>query len=128
MIKKQKNNVSSIELADCEKTLREIYNISDSQPLYILKVDYFEKGSLIPIIGYEAFHPTNKSKLDLSHCVNNNNNINLNIPVTIDENKYFQHDPKNDFYTDICNAYTENGTDILLTDRQNVFNDNKMSL
>ena len=121
------NNISTIELGDCENALRAYYNISDSEPLYILKVDYFKQDYLIPIIGYEVFHPENKSILDLNQC--QKNNINLKIPVDIEENTSFLHDPKNDHYTDICNAYTtKNGTDILIKDRQSEFNDNKMSL
>jgi hypothetical protein len=128
--KNQKNkniNISTIDLGECENTLKGIYNISDSKPLIILKIDYYKQGLLIPIIGYEVFHPENKSKLNLDYC--KNNNINVSIPVDIDEDNLFKHDPKSDYYTDQCNPYTTiNGTDILMNDRQNEFNDNKMSL
>ena len=65
----QKNNtnknISTIDLGDCEKRLKTIYGIDQSLPLIIFKIDYFSPDSLIPIIGYEIYHPLNKSKLDL---------------------------------------------------------------
>jgi hypothetical protein len=58
------NNLSTIILGKCENILRQEYHINESLPLIILKVDYKKEDSLIPIIGYEVFHPENKSKLD----------------------------------------------------------------
>ena len=41
----------------------------------------------------------------------------------------FKYDPKSEYYTDDCNPYTtDNGTDIILIDRQNEFVNNNMSL
>ena len=97
-----------------------------SIPLIIFKTDYFASGSLIPIIGYEVYHPLNKTKLDLSYC---NNTVNLNIPISINEDKLYQYDPSSDYYTDECSSYnSENGTDILIYDRKKEYIDNKLSL
>ena len=72
------------------------------------------------------YHPLNYSKLDLSSC---DNNINLNIPVQIDENKIYQYDPNSDYYDDECSSYTsDNGTDILLYDRKKEYNEQNLSL
>ena len=69
----------------------------------------------------------NKSKLDLKHC--EDILIKLNIPVSIDEEKLYKYDPNSDFYKDDCFSYTtENGTDIILSDRKKEFSDNKLSL
>ena len=57
-------NVSTINLGQCEDILKKKYGINGS--LIIFKIDYFMKGLLIPIIGYEVFDPVNKSKLNLS--------------------------------------------------------------
>ena len=41
----------------------------------------------------------------------------------------FKYDPNSDYYTDECFSYTtENGTDILLNDRQDEYNDNNMAV
>ena len=120
-------NISRLLLGDCENTLKTHYNISMNQTLLILKIDSFKEGSLIPIIEYEVYHPINKTKLDLKYC--NDTLINLNIPVEIDENNIFKYDPTNDFYTDECNSYTnEHGTDILLNDRHDEYNNNNLSI
>ena len=126
--KNNKNkNISTIDLGECEKILKKEYNIDESLPLLILKIDYFSPDSLIPIIGYEIYHPINKSKLDLHYC--EEILIKLNIPVSIDENNLFKYDPNSGFYKDNCFAYTtENGTDIILNDRKQEFTDNKLSL
>ena len=123
----QNSNISTILLGECENILRREYHIDENLPLIILKVDYYQENSLIPIIGYEIFHPENKSKLDLNYC--KNESANFSIPVLIDEENSFKYDPESEYYTDECNPYTtENDTDILLNDRQNEFNDNNMAL
>ena len=82
---------------------------------------------LIPIVGYEIYHPITKIRLNLSYC--EHILVKLNIPVSIDESKLFKYDPNSDFYNDNCFSYTtENGTDIILNDRKQEFNDNNLSL
>ena len=127
----QKNNtnknISSINLGDCEDKLKEVYKINSSLPLIIFKIDYFSPDTLIPIIGYEIYHPINKSKLDLKHC--EEILIKLNIPVNIDESKLFRYDPNSGFYTDNCFTYTtEDGTDITLSDRKQEYSNNNLAL
>ena len=127
----QKNNInkniSTLNLGDCEFRLKIKYEIPLSLPLIIFKIDYFSPDSLIPIIGYEIYHPLNKSKLDLKYC--EDILIKLNIPVSIDESELFKYDPNSEFYNDNCFAYTTDiGTDIILNDRKQEFTDNKLSL
>ena len=55
--------------------------------------------------------------------------INMNIPININENDLFKHDPSNAYYNDICYSHTtEENTDIIIADRKKEFNDNNMSL
>ena len=121
------NNISSVKLGDCEDRLKDIYGISKNKSLIIFKIDYYSPGLKIPIIGYEIFHPVNKSKLDLNYC--KDILVELNIPVSIDEDNIFKYDPNSGYYTDECVPTTsDSGTDIILNDRQNEFNDNNLSL
>ena len=127
----QKNNsnknISSINLGVCEDKLKSIYGIDPSLPLIIFKIDYFSPDTLIPIIGYEIYHPINKSKLDLKYC--EEILIKLNIPVNIDESKLFRYDPNSEYYTDNCFSYTtEDGTDITLNDRKKEYSNNNLAL
>ena len=120
-------DISTIQLGQCETILKGIYGINPKLPLIIFKTDYFVPGIGIPIIGYEIFHPLNKSKLDLQYC--KNSIINFDIPVSIDEDKLFKYDPESEYYTDECYSYTtDNGTDILLNDRHEEYNNDNLSL
>ena len=125
--KNKTKNISTVNLGNCENILKNIYNIDESLPLVIFKVEYFIEGLLIPVIGYEVYHPINNLQLNLSYC--KNEKANLNIPVSINEDKLFKHNPTSDYYTDKCKSYTtDNGTDILIIDRKNEFINNNMSL
>ena len=121
------NNISTLILGECENILKEIYNIDKNQTLIIFKVDYYKEDSFIPIIGYEIFHPINYTKLDLTYC--KNQFVNIYISVSIDEDNLFKFDPNDDYYTDECFPYTTiKGTDILIKDRQEEYNNNKKFL
>ena len=127
----QKNNeyknISTIQLGKCESILKATYNIDPETPLIIFKVDHYIPGVLIPVIGYEFYHPINKTKLDLKYC--KDENIDFKIPVSINEDELFKYDPNSEYYTDECNSYTtDSGTDILLEDRQKEFNNDNYSL
>ena len=120
-------NISTIDLGECENELKRIYKINDSLPLIILKFDYYTKDTLIPIVGYEIYHPTEKYKLNLTYC--EEILIKLNIPVSIDEDKLFKYDPNSDYYTDDCSSYTsDDGTDIIINDRKKEFGSYNLSL
>ena len=92
------NNISSINLGTCEDILKDKYNIDKNLPLIIFKIDYYSPDTLIPIVGYEVYHPINKSRLDLIYC--KDILIKLNIPTSIDENNLFKYDPNSGFYND----------------------------
>ena len=118
-------NISTINFDNCEKILRNKYNINDSLPLIILKIDYKPPDLLIPIIGYEIYELINKTKLNLDEC----KDIKLDIPVSINEDELFKYDPNSDFYNDDCFSYTtNNGTDIILNDRKQEYIDKNLSL
>ena len=121
------NNYSVILLGDCEKKLKEYYNINDNGTLVIFKQEYYEEGSLIPIIDYEIYYPYKNKKLNLSIC--EDIPIDIVIPVTINENEIYKHNLSSDYYNDICFSYTtEKGTDIILTDRKNEYYQKNLAL
>jgi len=121
------SNISTINLGECEDKLKSVYKIDKNLSLLIFKVDFFMTGLLIPVIGYEVYHPLNFFQLDLNYC--KDITIKLNIPVSINENKIYKHDPTSKYYNDECFTYTtEEGTDLILNDRQNDFNNNNLSL
>ena len=121
------DNISIVLLEECEDILREKYNINKNISLIIFKVDYHIEDSLIPIVGYEVFNPMNNSKLDLNYC--KDTMINENLPAYIDEQNLYKYDPTSEYYNDECFPYTtDKGTDILIKDRQEEYNNNKLVL
>ena len=120
-------NISTIQLGICEDILKTKNKISPNDSLIILKVDYFIEGLYIPIIEYEIYNPYILEKLDLDDCINVD--INISIPVSIDENELFKYNSSSEYYNDRCFSFkTNSGTDIILNDRKNEYNQNNMSL
>ena len=125
----QKNkNISSINLGECENKLKEFYNISKNESLLILKIEVKKENMKIPRIDYEVYYPLNGktlSKLDLNKC--DNINIEVYIPIEIDNKDIDKYNSSSNFYKDICYVYTaNNGTDIILKDRKEEYINNDM--
>ena len=58
-----------------------------------------------------------------------NTKIDIYLPTNISKEELYKHNPKSDFYNDICKTHTsESGTDIILNDRRNEFVDKNMNL
>ena len=127
---KSYNNISSIKLGQCENILKEKYNLFPNETLIIFKTEHIEEGLLIPLIYYEIFNPITKEKLNLDYCRNENINIDILIPVSINDIILFKYDPKNEYYNDICYncKINNNSIDLTLYDRQFEFNINNLSL
>ena len=127
---KNYQNISSIKLDQCENILKEKYNLFPNDNLIIFKTEHIKEGLLIPLIYYEIFNPITKEKLNLDYCRNENINIDILIPVSINDNILFKYDPKNEYYNDICYNYKINNNDIDLSlyDRKFEFNINNLSL
>ena len=130
---KKNNNekIITMDLGQCENILKDEYNISNENPLYILQVIAEEEGIKIPKIEYEVYYPSYDSnndleKLNLTLC--KGTKIEISIPVEISDN-IDKYNPKSDYYNDICYKTTsESGTDLSLKDRRNEFSENNMTL
>ena len=110
---KKYNNISTINLGECETKIRLQHNICNDTTLLIFKIDIKEEGLLIPIIEYEVYNSETKEKLNLEIC--KDIKINISIPVNIDENNLFKYNLSSEYYNDICYPYTtEYKTDITL--------------
>ena len=121
------NNISTIKLGECENVLKEKYNISKDDPLLIFKIDAKIEGFSSTVVEYEVYHPITKEQLNLTYC--QNTSIEIQIPVTIDEEEVYKYDPSSEYYNDICTTSTsDSGTDIILSDRQSEYVNNNLSL
>ena len=114
--------MTSINLELCENLLREYYNISDDQLLYMKKIDIIQEQMKIPKILYDVYsklNGTNLIKLNLSIC--ENNRISLIVPVELNE-KIDILNTSSDYYSNICYKSTsDSGTDIIINDRKKEF-------
>ena len=80
-------NVTTLDLKDCEKILKNTYHIPSNELLYIKKIDVVQEGMKIPKIEYEVYTKYNRSnllKLNLSYC--ENTTIDISIPVKLTGN------------------------------------------
>ena len=123
------NSMSIINLNKCESKLKKDNNIPKEYPLIILKYEKITNIASEKIIQYEIYNPINFVKLNLDICSDNNIDIDIVIPLELNEEikklynllkeqGYDLFDENNKFYTDICSPFTaENGADVLLDDR-----------
>ena len=125
-------NISNItmNLGQCESLLKNDYNISQNDPLYILQIISEEEGMKIPKIEYEIYYPllnnNNLTKLNLTSCKDTKIEISIAVKINNNLDKY---NKSSNYYNDICSKTTsESGTDISLKDRRNEFVNNNMSL
>ena len=125
----ENQNKSTINLGKCEKVIKNNYNISENNSLYIIKLDIEEEGMQIPKIEYEVYYPLyiqNFSKLNLSLCEGMEVEISLPVKIDDDINKY---NSSSDYFNNICSKTTsKSGTDITLNDRKKEFINNNMTL
>ena len=119
------NNITAIDLRECEILLRNSYNLSVNESLYIKKLDIIQEGMKIPKIEYDVYIKESKGqyeylkKLSLKVC--KNKKISLYVPVEINE-PIDNVNSSSGFYNDICyTTKSEYGTDISLKDRRNDF-------
>ena len=137
-LEEQKNsnnpNVSSIDLGDCEKLLKQQEELSDNDNLIVLKTDIKSEDLSSTYVQYEIYNPITLKKVSMDIC--KDIPISVSVPVSLDESTksvfdslsqsgYNLFDLNDSFYNDICSTYTtENGTDLTLADRKNIIYDN----
>ena len=142
-IKEQKDSdlsyISSIELDECEEIIRKEHQIKEGDDLIILKTDILDtKDPSKIIVQYEIYDPYTLEMIPLDIC--DDTTININIPVALDDvaaslykslnsSGYNLFDLNDSFYNDVCTTYTtEDGTDLVLVDRMNIYQDNAQNV
>ena len=137
-LKEQKGNdiinVSSIDLGECEKILKNNSGLTDDEDLIIFKIDIKNEDLSATYVQYEIYNPLNFELMSLDICKDilitvripiNLNEETQNIYDSLVQSGYNLFDINDNFYNDICSTYTtENGTDLTLADRKNIIYDN----
>ena len=123
------NEISTIDLKECEKILKESRNLSENISLILLKEELKLNISSLTKVEYEVYDPVSRTQLNLDEC--KGNSITINTPIEIDDDtlqlyknlEYLGYNPfdlNDPFYNDECTLFTtETGTDMILTDKKN---------
>jgi len=135
---KYSKEVSNIDLGECGEILKNKYCKSKNDSLTILKLDIRLENETSTYVQYEIYEPNSKILLTLEECTGTN--VVIDVPIELNtemeslydwlsQSGYNLFDANDSFYNDICTPYTSNnGTDIILSDRKKEFSDNKLSL
>ena len=111
--------MTSIDLGECEILLRNYYNLTNNETLYMKKLDIIQEGLKIPKVEYDVYcklSGSNLVKLNLTIC--SKSKISLSVPIEIIDS-LDKLNSSSEYYTDICYTTTsESGTDIILKDRK----------
>ena len=114
----------------CKASLRDYYGIKDeNSPFYILKLDAHREGMQNPKVEYLVYYPLNQirlEQLDLTICEGTGVRLKFKANITGSEDLYNKN---SGYYNDICYTFTsDDGTDIPLEIRQQLYADNNQSL
>ena len=116
-------NISTINLGDCEEKLKSSNNIASDEDLVIFKIAHLLPEFKTQILEYSIFS-IEGNELNLDSC--DDSKIRYDIPIEIDETNLFRYNPNSDFYNDICFQYnSKKGFDLTQYDRKKEFNEKK---
>ena len=128
MGQKDDSTSTSIDFLSCEQKLREKYGLNESSVLTVFQTETTNNNekSLTNKVQYIVYNENNE-QLDLSVCQDEQIRINYALKgnSTLDTNLYSNFIGKgidilnssDSFFNDICYSYSENGSDIILSDR-----------
>ena len=121
------DNLSFIDIKDCENILKVENGIDKNEELILLKLEYILEHFKIPAIEYTIYNFNGKMELNFSYC--QDMNFTYSYPVEIDETEEYKYNPDSDYNNEICFQYTtENNTDIILYEKRKEFNEYNLSL
>ena len=83
--KEGNGNYSVIDLKECGDLLKSAYNLDPDTDLIVLKYENIVNNSNDKSIQYEVYAPNITDKLNLSICTETNVNIEVYVPVQLDE-------------------------------------------
>ena len=116
------NNMTNIDLGDCETSLKQSYNLTNNETIYIKMLEVSQEEMRIPKVEYDIYaklNGENLTKLDLNSC--KNSKISLLIPVN-NVGNLDKLNTSSGYYNDFCYTTTsDSGTDISLKDRKNEY-------
>ena len=120
------NNITRIDIEECENLLRNFYNKTNNETLYMIKRDISEEGMKTKKVDFDIYCKFNNSLEILNLSICEKSKISIYVPIIVTEN-IDKLNSSSGYYNDICYiATSDSGTDISLKDRKNEFiDDNK---
>ena len=114
--------MTKIDLGECETKLKNYYNISNNESIYIKKIDIIQDGMNTLKLEYDVYAKLyGKNLINLNLTVCDNNKISISIQIEINDN-LDKYNSSSGYYNDICYTTTsDDGTDIIMKDRQKEF-------
>ena len=113
------DNLTKIDLGECETLLRNYYNISKNKLIYLKQTEIEQEGMQVKKIECDIYSKLSISKLvklNLSVCANTK--MILSVPIKISES-IDKLNISSGYYNDICyTTSSDSGTDITLNDRK----------
>ena len=113
------DNLTKIDLGECETLLRIHYNISKIELIYLKQTEIEQEGIKIKKVEYDIYSRLSNSyliKLNLTSC--ENTKMTLSVPIAISES-LDKLNISSGYYNDICYTTTsDSGTDMTLSDRK----------
>ena len=118
------NNMTRVDIGECETKLRNFYHIADNELLYMKKIDTHQEGMKTIKVEFDVYAKLfgkNSIKLNLTEC--GTSKISISIPIVINDD-LDKYNRSSGYYNDICySTISEYSTDIILKDRQKEFID-----
>ena len=118
------NNLTTIDLGDCETLLKNDYNISINETLYMKILDIPQENMKTSKVAYDLYFKLfgeNLIKLNLTACEKSKILIYIPFKITKNIDKY---NISSGYYNDICYTTTsEDGADITIKDRRKKYMD-----
>ena len=126
-IENQKNsidsNITSILLGDCETSLRNNYNLTNNETIYMKVIEITQDGMKARKFEYDVYSKLSEDKLEkLNLSICGDKKIFIYIPLEINDNNIDKLNTTSGYFNDICYpTTTDDGTDITLNDRKHEY-------
>ena len=126
------NGSPRINLGDCEDILRDTYNISDDEELYISQIVYKNVSSTSASnpVQYEVYRasvqpptpldisPCNEVKISISQPILNADKLNLELGLDLAKDGIDIYNPNDPIFNDRCTSLSIDGKDVSMKDRR----------
>ena len=127
---KENENLTIINLGNCEEDIRNYYHLRNNDIIYIKKTEVKIDGMKIPKIEYDIYSKLKGKIQKLNITVCKESKIFLSIPIDIPKTENLDKlNTSSAYFKDICYVSTsDRGTDIIIKDRKGEYIDGNKTI